>query len=396
MPEVLSLSQADLERLVDKRFAAVRDAQSAGRDNGAAINVRPSDNRPSTHDDGRGGSMQSAWRGSANPFGERRSPLKAEDAAQIMRFFKGMVERDTPYMQRALEALGTPMERLQQVGVSTDGGYTLPVQFVNEVLIDLPKVTPFADSNIVRIVPMTHETMTWTKVVTRPSQPTYVAEGTAYSKMGVKFGPITLVAKKIGEIIPFTEEILKSNQIAMVQVISSLVSDAFAFKYNALVTSGNGDAVEPEGVMTNQNIVTNAWVATNDQTKADSIISTFHTLPSQYRATECIWLMNDQTIALVRKLKDTLGRYLWTDGFGPNPATILGKPVFENPDLATTDILFGNFKRGYVIGKREGMTVDQNSSGTDWQADITNFKFRERWDGRVHDEKAFVHATGVA
>jgi hypothetical protein len=50
-----------------------------------------------------------------------------------------------------------------------------------------------------------------------------------------------------------------------------------------------------------------------------------------------------------------------------------------------------------VIGKREGMTIDVNSSGTDWEKDIKNYKFRERWDGRVHDEKAFVkngpHAT---
>jgi HK97 family phage major capsid protein len=211
----------------------------------------------------------------------------------------------------------------------------------------------------------------------------------------VSFAPITLVAKKIGEIIPFTEEILASNAIGMVQVISSLVADAFAFKYNSLVTSGNGDANEPEGVLTNTNITSTAVVTTNDQTKADSLIDVFHSLASQYRKLNSIWLLNDLDIARVRKLKDTLGRYLWVDGFSARPDTLLGRPVIENPDLPAGTFLFGNFIRGYVIGKREGMTIDVNSSGTDWEKDIQNYKFRERWDGRVHDEKAFVKGTNL-
>jgi HK97 family phage major capsid protein len=396
MADIVTMSQADLERLVDQRLRAARDSQSQPT-NGGAINVRPDHNQSTVHDDDRSrdSGVNTTWRGSANPFSQRRSAMTAEQANNVLRFFQGVGEHDRSRMERSLEALGMPRERLQSVGVSADGGYTVPEVFISEVLIDLPKVTPFADSNIVRIVPMTGETLRWTKVVARPANPAYVAEGTSYGKTGVTFAPITLVAKKIGEIIPFTEEITRANSIAMVQVISSLVSDAFAFKYNSLVTSGNGDAQEPEGVLTNANIAQVAWTATNDQTRADSLIEIFHGLASQYRGS-AIWLLNDATIKLVRKLKDTQGRYLWTDGFGASPATILGRPVFENPDLPTTNILFGNFLRGYVIGRKDGMTVDQNSSGTDWEKDIVNYKFRERWDGRVHDEKAFVNGTGVA
>lgn len=386
MAGTVKVSQAQLERLVEQRLRAASDdvTRAPGTaPNGGAINVRPGTEQDSSNAPG-----GPAWRGSRNPYSERQSNLTEEQAGHVLGFFRGLREGDRQQMRSS-------MERLQQVGVSTDGGYTVPTQFVAEVLIDLPKVTPFADSNIVRIVPMDSETMQWTKVVSRPSQPGYVAEGTSYSKSGVTFAPITLVAKKIGEIIPFTEEIMRSNKIAMVQVISSLVADAFAFKYNALITSGNGDATEPEGVLTNPNVATVAWVATDDRTRADSIIDTYHGIASQYRL-ETIWLMNDATVKLCRKLKDTQGRYLWVDGFGPTPSTLLGRPVFENPDLPTSNILFGNFRRGYVIGKRDGMAVDQNSSGTDWEKDIVNFKFRERWDGRVHDEKAFCVTTGVA
>lgn len=387
MPNILKMGQAELERLVEAQLAKLTGSRAA--EPAAPVNTRPDEELGSR--EGAGVTL----RGSRAPGSERRSELKREDALNVLAFFRGVAQKDAGYVERSLVALGMSKERLQSVGVSVDGGYTVPDQFVSEVLIDLPKVTPFADANIIRIVPMTGETLRWTKVVNRPAQPGYVAEGTSYSKSGVTFAPITLVAKKIGEIIPFTEEIMKANAIGMVQVISQLVSEAFAFKYNVLVTSGNGDATEPEGVLTNASVASVAWTATNDQTRADSVIDIYHGVASQYRGAG-IWLMNDATIKLIRKLKDTQGRYLWVDGFSDRPATLLGRPVFENPDLNVSTILYGNFLRGYVIGKREGMSADQNSSGLDWEKDIVNFKFRERWDGRVHDEKAFCKSTTVA
>ena len=148
-------------------------------------------------------------------------------------------------------------------------------------------------------------------------------------------------------------------------------------------------------MLTNANIAAPTWTATNDETKADSLFEIFHGLKSQYRS-DAIWMMNDTIIKLVRKLKDGNKRYLWQDGFGAQPSTLLGRPVFENPDQLNTTILFGNFKRGYVVGKKSGMQTSQDSSGADWKADIVNFKFRERWDGRVHDESAFVKAVSVS
>lgn len=387
MPKV-KISQAEFERRVEAKLAASTRSNPA-----PAPESRPN-LRPNTGDSERK-PRDNAWRGTASPFADRRSELTREDARGILEFLRGVHFNDHQTVRSAMGSLGVTKERLQQVGVMEDGGYTAPEQFVSEVLIDLPKLTPFADPNIIRIVPMTKETMRWTKVKTRPAQPPHVAEGGTYTKTGIKFSPIQLVAKKIGEIIPFTDEVLMSNEIAMVQVVSELVAEAFAFKYNYLVTNGNGDATEPEGVLSNENVVTEAWDSTSDATKADSVIDTYHALQSQYRG-QAIWMMHDSNIKLIRKLKDAENRYLWTDGFGATPPSILGRPVFENPDMGAGSILFGNFKRGYILGKREGMTVDKNSSGDDWEADIVNFKFRERWDGRVHDESAFVVATGVA
>lgn len=392
MAEVLTMSKADLERLVEDKLRAAHDARQGTPTPQPTPAVNPRGDSP----DDEGGQPAAPARGTRNPNVTRQSNLRQEQAVEIMTFFRSYVGGDISGVRRSLERLGEPRERLQQVGVSADGGTTLPSLFSNEVLIDLPSVTPFADPGIVRIIPMANETLRWTKVTSRPAEPSTVKEGAQYSKTGVQFAPIMLVAKKIGEIIPFTEEILQSNAIGMVSVIAQLVAEAFAFKYNSLVTNGANTADEPEGVLTNGNIVSTAMVTTDDSTKADSLIDTFHSMPSQYRNTGPIWLFADGDIAKIRKLKDAEKRYLWVAGFGERPDTLLGRPVFENPDLPAGTALFGNFKRGYVIGRREGMTIQVNSSGTDWEKDITNYKFRERWDGRVHDEKAFVKLTGIA
>lgn len=374
MPAVLNVSKAEIERMVEARARAntPTGGSAPGRDN-----LRPTD-VPS----------EGGWRGATSPYSRNaQSKLTVEGAQLVCDYFRAVNQNDASGLRKIAQRAN-----LQSVGVLADGGFGVPEQFVTEVLIELPKLTPFTDPSIVRIVPMAKETMRWTKVVSRPSNPSHVAEGGTYSKTKVTFGPITLVAKKIGEIIPFTEEILESNEIAMVQVVAQLVAEAFAFKYNSLVTNGLGTASEPEGVLTNANIAEATWTNTDDQTKADSLIEVFHTLASQYRS-GAIWMMPDALIKMVRKLKDLNGDYLWVNGFGVTPPTLLGKPVFENPDMGATAMLFGDFRRGYVIGKKTGMQASQNSSGDDWEADIVNFKFRERWDGRVHDEAAFVKTT---
>lgn len=377
MPQTVNISKEKLEAMIEQRAAARSAINPRGTGAPSAQDRQP---------------QEGAWRGSQ--MFTSAPQMSAEDAKDVMSFFRGINSGDYTTVQRSLTALNGRVERLQQVGVNADGGYAVPYQFLTEVTVALPRVTPFADSSIIRILPMESETTRWTKVTTKPAAPGIVAEGAAYSKTGVTFGLIELVARKIGEIVPLTQEILDSNQIEMVSLIAELVAEQLAYKRNALVTNGSG-AGEPEGVMTNAGVTSFAWDATSSATKSDSVIGMYHALPSQYRR-DAIWLLNDASIKVVRQLKDSQNRYLWTDGFGATPPTLMGRPVFENGDLTTSQVLFGNFRRGYVLGQRKGLLVEQNSSGTDWEKDIINFKFRERYDGKVNDEKAFVKSTNFA
>lgn len=63
----------------------------------------------------------------------------------------------------------------------------------------------------------------------------------------------------------------------------------------------------------------------------DVLIDLFHSVIPEYR-TSAAWLMGDMTAALVRKLKDSQGNYVWEKSIQlGDPATIEGKGVYIDP-----------------------------------------------------------------
>ena len=87
---------------------------------------------------------------------------------------------------------------------------------------------------------------------------------------------------------------------------------------------------------------------------ADCIIDLQHALKSQYRING-VWLMNDATWAVIRKLKDGEGNYLWAPGLMESaPDRLLGKPVEicdDMPNIGAGEypIAFGDWKAAYKI-----------------------------------------------
>jgi HK97 family phage major capsid protein len=139
----------------------------------------------------------------------------------------------------------------------------------------------------------------------------------------------------------------------------------------------NGIGVErPRGIL-QYSIVANASYAWNSvgyiasgasgafaaSNPSDKLIDLVHALKQTYR-NGAAFLMNDATLAGVRKLKDGQGNYIWApNGLTGGPSgVLLGYPVASDdnmPDIASNSysIAFGNFKRGYQIVDRQGVTV---------------------------------------
>lgn len=131
----------------------------------------------------------------------------------------------------------------------------------------------------------------------------------------------------------------------------------------AAVLDGSGNVVTPAQPLAHPggNLAT---VPTGDAAKitADSLVDLKYKLGTPYRQ-GAVWLMNSQTAAVIAKLKDGQGSFLWREAFAVDqPATLLGSPVEidENmPDIAAgnTPVAFGNFQRGYLINDRIGVRI---------------------------------------
>ena len=92
------------------------------------------------------------------------------------------------------------------------------------------------------------------------------------------------------------------------------------------------------------------------------LIDLIYAPKAKYRA-EARFVMNRRTASLIRKFKDADDNYIWSPATQPGATSvILGYPVTEietMPDVAadSLSIAFGDFRRGYLIVDRAGLSV---------------------------------------
>lgn len=123
----------------------------------------------------------------------------------------------------------------------------------------------------------------------------------------------------------------------------------------------------------------------------DEIIALVHALKSGYR-TSASFLMNDLTLAAVRKLKDGDGNYLWQPSYQAGiPSQLLSYAVNSDdnmPDIASAayPIAFGDWKRAYYVLDRMGSTLLQDPYTS--KPNVL-FYITKRVGGGVRDHKAY-------
>lgn len=115
------------------------------------------------------------------------------------------------------------------------------------------------------------------------------------------------------------------------------------------------DATRPFGTL--QYVPSGAAGAFPASNPADRLIDLIHALRAPYRQ-GAAWVMNSNSISVLRKFKDSTGDFIWRTGLQEGEAaTLLGYPVVEveaMPDIAANSLSigFGQFRAAYVIAER--------------------------------------------
>lgn len=182
------------------------------------------------------------------------------------------------------------------------------------------------------------------------------------------------------------------------------IAITFANLENAAFISGNG-VTQPMGLLTpvhtNQTDAVRAYgvcqyiptgVANNfpAANQPDLLIDTVQALKQGHRR-NAVWIMNNLTLATVRKWKDGAGDYLWSPGLQiGTPSSLLGYPVYEDDDMpgvgaGTYPIAFGNFRDGYVIADRIGIRMLRDPYTS---KPLVGFYTTKRVGGGIKDSEA--------
>ena len=156
--------------------------------------------------------------------------------------------------------------------------------------------------------------------------------------------------------IKVTEELLYDSMFDLEAYIVDMFGKALANAEENAFLNGDGDG-QPLGLLAATGGADVGVTAAGTTTvTANEVINLIYSLKRPYRK-NAVFLMNDASVAIVRKLKDGNGVYLWQPALtAGEPDKLLGYPVYTSQYMPTAaagnkSIAFGDFSY-YNIGDR--------------------------------------------
>lgn len=259
------------------------------------------------------------------------------------------------YKEAMLHAIRNNFRNIRNVlseGIDTDGGYLVPEEYDSRLIEGLE------EENIFRRLGTTITTSGERKINIAGSKPAaaWIDEGEALTFGDAKFDQINLDAHKLHVAVKVAEELLYDNAFGLENYLIRQFSRALANAEEEAFLNGDGTG-KPLGIFAEEGggeIGVTAASAT--EITADEIINLVYALKRPYRK-KAKFIMNDATIAALRKLKDENGQYLWQPSLqAGEPDRLFGYEVMTSayvPTIAAGKpvIVFGDFSY-YNIGDR--------------------------------------------
>ena len=323
---------------------------------------------------------------------ERRDAIEAELNKPVDRPLTGKPEKQEPEKSgRASNAYKedfgrhlrgkTLLHNVLSEGSDADGGFLVPEEFERQI------VTTLDEANVVRSLAKVITTGSERKipVAATHSVAQWTAENGAYTESNPTFGQKQIDAFKLTDLIRVSQELLQDSAFDLESYIAGEFARAFGIAEEQAFCVGTGTN-QPTGIFTANGGDVGVTAAAANAITVDEVISLVYALKSPYRR-NAKFLMNDATVAMLRKLKDANGVYLWQPSIQPGePDRLLGYEIYTSPYVPTAasgalTIAFGDFKN-YWIADRAGRTVQRLNElyATNGQV---GYVATERVDGKV-------------
>ena len=258
------------------------------------------------------------------------------------------------YKKAMLTALRTNFKQVSNVlqeGVDADGGYLVPEEY-DRRLIDV-----LEEENIMRKLATRITTSGEHKINIAATKPAaaWIEEGGALTFGDATFDQILMDAHKLHVAIKVTEELLYDNAFHLESYILTQFGKALANAEEDAFLNGDGTG-KPLGLFAETG---GGQVANTVSTiKSDDLLDLVYALKRPYRKSAS-FIINDKNLALIRKLKDNNGAYIWQPSYqSGEPDRILGYAVHTSAFAPEDKISFGDYSY-YNIGDRGSRSFKQ-------------------------------------
>nr|PZN00567.1 MAG: phage major capsid protein [Thermocrispum agreste] len=289
---------------------------------------------------------------------------------------------------------------------ATAGGNTVRTSFYSQLVQHMVEVSGVLSAGPTVLRTGTGEALQIPKTTAHSASASIVAEAAQLQVNEPSFGQVTLDAYKYGFRMAISHELANDTSVDLQGYLSMQAGRALGNGFGAHLVTGTGSG-QPNGVLTASTLGKTGGTGVGGAPTGDDLIDLFHSVIAPYRrSASCGWLMNDTTVAVVRKIKDNTGgagagNYLWQPGLtAGEPDTILGKPVYTDPNMPAvgTDaksILFGDFSTYFV---RQVETIRfERSDDFAFDSDVITYRVILRGDGdQVDTTGAVKHFAGGA
>ena len=255
-------------------------------------------------------------------------------------------------MLTALRSNFRQVSNVLQEGVDADGGYLIPIEYDSR-LIDV-----LTEENIMRKLGTRITTSGEHKINIAATKPAaaWIDEGGQLTFGDATFDQKILDAHKLHVAIKITEELLYDNAFRLENYIIEEFGKALANAEEDAFLNGDGTG-KPTGIFHKTKGGQSIGTLTA-ALKSDDLLDLIYGLKRPYRK-NASFIMNDATLAQIRKLKDNNGQYLWQPSYqAGEPDKILGYNVHTSAFAPTDAISFGDYKY-YNIGDRGSRSFKQ-------------------------------------
>ena len=294
----------------------------------------------------------------------REKHLNAPTTTAVTGKVGGQVEdKDARYQEEFRAAIlrgQAPITNFLKESSDADGGYLVPTEMNNQIIVDLADYNVFRQiANVIttshdREMPMaaTHSVAKWT------------AEGAKATESNPTFGNKTIKAHKATDLIKVTDELLQDSAFNIDNYVAAEIARAFGTLEEEAFCVGTGTG-QPTGLFTDNGGTVGVTAAANNAIAYDEVLDLVYSVIKPYRA-KGSFLTHDTTVKSLRKLKDNQGQYLWQPSLqAGEPDRLAGYRVYTSPfvPVMAADALalaFGDMKQ-YTIADRKRRSIKRLS-----------------------------------